>query len=74
MAAGALEMWEPKRMLFDTKNGTKKVPKVIKMVAKGNPNEPRNLERHPYGTVSRKYRKRMPKGSVRASSFGIIFD
>ena len=74
LAAGALQMWEPKRMIFDTKNGTKTVPKVIEIVAKGNLNEPRNLERHPYGTVSKKYRKRMPKGSVRASSFGIIFN
>ena len=34
-------------------SGANKVPKVIKIVAKGNPNEPRNLERHPYGTVSK---------------------
>ncbi len=72
MAAGALQTWEPKRMVFEIKNRAKKVPKVIQMVAKVKTNEPRNLERHPYGTVSNKYRKRMPKGSVRASSFEIL--
>ena len=72
MAAGALQMWEPKRMVFDTKNEAKKIPKVIKMIAKANPNEPRKLERHSCGTISKKYRKQMPKGSVQASTFGII--
>jgi hypothetical protein len=46
---------------FDTKNGAEKVPKVIEIVAKGNPNEARNLERHPYGTVSNKYGKKDAK-------------
>ena len=41
---------------------------------KRKPTEPRKLERHPCGTISKKYRSKMPKGSVRASSFGIVFD
>ena len=55
LAASALQMWEPKRIFLDAKNEAKKVAKVIKMVAKGNPNEPWNRETHPCGTVSNKY-------------------
>ena len=66
MAAGALQMWEPKRMAFDTKNGAEKIPKVIQMVAK--------VTQTSHGTESKQYQKMIQKGSVRASSFGIIFD
>ena len=43
----------------------KRYPKPWKMQPKGNQNEQKNLQWHPFGTWSNKYRKRMPKGAPR---------
>ena len=51
----------PKGTVFDAKTVPKRYTKQSKWNPKGCQNEQRNLQRHPCGTESNKYRKRVPK-------------
>jgi hypothetical protein len=64
----------PKGTVFDAKAVPKRYTKQSKWNPKGCQNEQRNLQRHPRGTESNKYRKRVPKYSNWGAHFWIQTD
>ena len=50
-----------RREVFDAKKEPKRYPEQTKWSQKESQNQPRNLQRHPCGTWSKKYRKCVPK-------------
>ena len=60
-----------RKVVSNAKMEPRTYPKQAKCSSKGSQHEPRNLQRHPCGTGSKQYRKRVPKDTNPSAHFWI---